>query len=208
MTRPRHPKASEMKRGMDVLLGGALLVALSPVLAIGALLVRLSMGSPVFYRQRRPGLRGALFEIVKLRTMTDREPAGVVPDEQRLTRVGRLLRITSIDEIPSLWNVLRGEMSLVGPRPLLPEYLPLYSARQIRRHEMKPGLTGWAQINGRNATAWDERLEMDVWYVENWTLPLDLRILWATIWRVLGRKGISSEGHATMPRFTGNDESD
>ncbi len=170
-----------------------------------ALLVRLRLGSPVLFRQTRIGLGGRPFTLYKFRSMRDATgPDGrPLPDAERLTSFGRWLRSTSLDELPSLWNVLRGDMALVGPRPLLPEYLPLYNARQARRHEVRPGITGWAQVNGRNAVDWAERLEMDVWYVEHRSLRLDLRILWRTVGSVLRRDGISQKGEATMAAFKG-----
>ncbi len=195
-----------VKKTLDRGLAVTLLVATSPILAAAAAAVRVTMGSPVFFRQTRPGRRGVPFRIVKMRTMTDaRDAKGEpLPDHERLTRLGRLLRSTSIDELPQLLNVLAGDLSLVGPRPLLMEYLPLYSEEQARRHEVLPGITGWAQVNGRNALDWQEKLALDVWYVENWSLLLDLRILAKTLVSVVRRKGISAEGHATMQKFTGN----
>jgi len=178
------------------------LVVLSPVLLVLAARVRLSLGRPMLFRQQRPGLHGRPFELLKFRTML--EVAGT--DEERLTPIGRFLRAWSLDELPELWNVLRGDMSLVGPRPLLMQYLPRYSPRQARRHEVKPGLTGWAQVNGRNALTWDEKFELDVWYVDNWSLWLDVCILGRTFWQVLRREGISHEGHATMTEFMGSGE--
>mgnify|MGYP003799965917 FL=1 len=180
-------------------------MALVPLMLCLALAVRFRLGSPVLFRQERPGLHGRPFMLVKFRTMTgaadtDGRP---LPDADRLTRFGRFLRSTSLDELPELWNVLKGDMSLVGPRPLLMEYLPLYSPRQSRRHEVKPGLTGWAQVNGRNALTWEDRLEMDVWYVENRSWLLDLKIIWKTIGIVLHREGISQQGSATMEKFQG-----
>jgi sugar transferase EpsL len=174
-----------------------------PVLAVVALLVRLKLGSPVFFRQARPGYRERIFELIKFRTMTDaRDVAGrLLPDSARLTPFGRWLRATSLDELPELLNVLRGEMSLVGPRPLLVEYLPRYSPEQRRRHEVRPGLTGWCQINGRNALSWEQKFALDIWYVDHRSLWLDLRILVMTIWQVLARRGISASNHATMPEF-------
>ena len=185
------------------------LLLLSPVLLLLAVLVRINMGSSVLFQQVRPGQGGALFQMVKFRTMRDAIDSGgqPLPDEERLTKFGKLLRASSLDELPELWNVIRGEMSLVGPRPLLVEYLPLYSPRQARRHEVRPGITGWAQVNGRNAISWEERLEMDVWYVENRSFWLDLRILWMTVIKVFQREGISQDGHATMPHFEGDSES-
>jgi lipopolysaccharide/colanic/teichoic acid biosynthesis glycosyltransferase len=195
-----------MKRLFDIVVSTIALVLLSPLLVVTAILVRLRLGTPVLFRQMRPGLAGAPFRLMKFRTMTDaRSPDGtLLPDAVRLTPFGRFLRSTSLDELPELLNVLKGEMSLVGPRPLLMEYLPLYSAAQARRHEVRPGLTGWAQVNGRNALSWEEKFALDLWYVENRSLALDLRILWLTVMRVFGRSGISAEGEATMPRFTGS----
>lgn len=185
-----------------VILAAPLLLAL---LAVLWALVALRLGRPVLFRQVRPGQNGRLFTLYKFRTMTDaRDAKGrLLPDEARLTRFGRLLRSTSLDELPSLFNFVRGEIALVGPRPLLPDYLPLYSATQARRHEVRPGLTGWAQVNGRNALSWDERLAMDVWYVDNRSLLLDLKIIALTLVRVFRREGISAEGSATMTRFNG-----
>lgn len=193
------------KRALDVAVAGSALLVLSPLLAVVALAIRAQMGAPVLFRQVRPGRHGRPFTIAKFRTMCDATDAGGVPlpDAERLTALGRLLRGTSLDEVPQLWNVLRGEMSLVGPRPLLMEYLPLYSPRQARRHEVRPGITGWAQVNGRNALSWEERFELDVWYVENRSLLLDLRILLLTVRKVLRREGISQEGHVTMEKFHG-----
>jgi sugar transferase EpsL len=194
-----------VKRTLDVIGAAAGLVLLSPVLLATALAVRLRLGSPVLFRQVRPGLHGRPFTMVKFRTMTSAvdERGNLLPDDRRLTAFGRTLRSTSLDELPALWNVLRGDMSLVGPRPLLVEYLPLYTPEQARRHEIRPGITGWAQINGRNTVGWDQRLAMDVWYVDHRCLSLDLRILLLTLGKVSGRGGVSQEGHATMPRFRG-----
>ena len=180
-----------------------LLLAL-PLLLL-ALLVRRKLGSPVLFRQVRPGLHGQPFEMVKFRTMTDARGAdgALLPDAVRLTPFGRFLRASSLDELPELWNVLKGEMSLVGPRPLLMEYVPLYSAEQYRRHEVRPGVTGWAQVNGRNAISWEEKFKLDVWYVEHQSLALDIKILWLTVKKVLLRDGISAAGEATMAKFTG-----
>ena len=185
---------------MDRLLALLGLVALSPILLGLGFVVWLSLGWPVFFRQRRPGLQGRPFDLLKFRTMRD----GTEPDEARLTSVGRFLRASSLDELPELWNILRGDMSLVGPRPLLMQYLPRYSPRQARRHDVKPGLTGWAQVNGRNALTWEEKFELDVWYVDHWSLGLDICILWRTVLQVLRREGISHEGHATMTEFMGS----
>jgi len=195
-----------MKRFLDLLLAGTALLLLTPALLAVALLVRWKLGSPVLFSHVRPGLHGRPFRIVKFRSMTNvRGAAGnLLPDAQRLPPFGRYLRASSLDELPELWNVFRGDMSLVGPRPLLMEYLPLYSPEQARRHEVRPGITGWAQVNGRNAIDWPARLAMDVWYVDNQSLWLDCKILWMTLGAVLGRRGISSEGHVTMPKFTGN----
>ncbi len=195
-----------MKRLFDLLLSfGLLLILALPLLLLWGL-VRCKLGSPVLFRQVRPGLHGRPFMMVKFRTMTDERGADgeLLPDAQRLTSFGRFLRATSLDELPELWNVLRGEMSLVGPRPLLMEYLPLYSPEQARRHEVRPGITGWAQVNGRNALSWEERFKLDVWYVDHRSLWLDLRILWLTVRKVIVREGISAQGEATMPKFTGS----
>jgi lipopolysaccharide/colanic/teichoic acid biosynthesis glycosyltransferase len=195
-----------MKRLTDILLAGAaLLVALLPMLALAAL-VRLRLGAPVLFRQKRPGLHGQPFMLLKFRTMLDARDAsgGLLPDNERLTPFGRFLRSTSLDELPSLLSVLKGDLSLVGPRPLLMEYLPLYSPEQQRRHEVRPGITGWAQVNGRNAISWEEKFALDVWYVDNRSLLLDFRILALTLLKVFRREGISAAGEATMPRFTGS----
>lgn len=194
------------RRGSDLCLSLVGMILLAPLLLVTYLLVRMLLGSPAIFRQRRPGLRGAPFTLFKFRTMTDaRDAQGVLlPDEQRLPAFGRLLRATSIDELPELLNVLKGEMSLVGPRPLLMEYLPLYSAFQARRHEVRPGITGWAQVNGRNAIGWEEKFRLDVWYVDHSSLALDLRILLMTLAKVFQRQGISQKGEATMSKFTGS----
>lgn len=193
------------KRALDIVVASVGLVVAAPIMLVVALAIRWSMGPPIIFKQVRPGLKAKPFVLYKFRTMTsERGPDGeLLPDERRLTRLGRLLRATSIDELPQLWNVLRGDMSLVGPRPLLPEYLDRYTPEQARRHEVRPGITGWAQVNGRNETTWEERLRQDVWYVDNWSLRLDLKILWLTVVKVLLREGISKEGHATMPEFEG-----
>jgi lipopolysaccharide/colanic/teichoic acid biosynthesis glycosyltransferase len=195
-----------LKRIVDVLVALAALLVLAPLLLALALAVRLSLGTPVLFRQARPGRGGRPFVILKFRTMREaRDAAGVpLPDAERLTALGRFLRATSLDELPELVNVLRGDMSLVGPRPLLTEYLPLYSPEQARRHEVRPGVTGWAQVNGRNAISWEEKFDLDVWYVDNRSFLLDLRILVLTVARVLGRAGVNQEGQATMQRFTGS----
>jgi lipopolysaccharide/colanic/teichoic acid biosynthesis glycosyltransferase len=195
-----------VKRLFDIL--ATLLVAplLLSVAAIVALAVRVKLGRPVFFVQTRPGLNGAPFDMVKFRTMRDANgPDGKpLPDEERLTSLGRFLRRTSLDELPEFWNVLKGDMSLVGPRPLLMEYLPLYSPEQARRHEVRPGITGWAQVNGRNALTWERKFEHDVWYVDNHSLWLDIRIIAMTIAGLLHGKGVSAPGHATMPPFRGS----
>jgi sugar transferase EpsL len=198
--------SSWLKRAIDAVVAAVLLVFLSPLLLLLAAAVRIALGRPVLFRQPRPGLRGAPFEILKLRTMRDAHDASgaLLPDDARLTGLGRFLRATSLDELPELWNVLRGDMSLVGPRPLLVEYLPRYSAEQRRRHEVRPGITGWAQVHGRNAVDWDERFRLDVWYVDHVSLALDLRIVLRTIGLVLRREGISAADHATMPPFEGS----
>lgn len=196
------------KRVFDILCSALALLLLWPVLLILYVLVRVKLGSPALFRQERPGLHGRPFMMVKFRTMLDAADAlgNPLPDDVRLTRFGRLLRATSLDELPELWNVLKGDMSLVGPRPLLMEYLPLYSAEQARRHEVRPGVTGWAQINGRNALGWKEKFELDIWYVNNRSFWLDIRILLLTVRKVFVREGISAEGQATMSKFTGGDE--
>ncbi|WP_424924336.1 sugar transferase [Alloalcanivorax xenomutans] len=195
-----------MKRLMDTLGSVLGLILLSPVLIVVSTLVRLKLGSPILFTQIRPGLDAKSFKMMKFRTMTDErdENGELLPDNLRLTKFGAFLRSTSLDELPELINVLKGDMSLVGPRPLLMEYLPLYSERQYRRHEVRPGITGWAQINGRNALSWDEKFELDVWYVENRSLWLDIKILFLTILKVVKRDGISHGGEATMPRFEGS----
>ena len=195
-----------MKRLFDITAAlVALLLLALPLLAL-TWLVRRKLGRPAFFRQVRPGLHGQPFEMVKFRSMTDaRGPDGaLLPDADRLTPFGRFLRASSLDELPGLWNVLKGDMSLVGPRPLLMEYLPLYSPTQARRHEVRPGITGWAQVNGRNALGWEEKFALDVWYVDHRSLWLDLKILWLTVKKVLVRDGISAAGEATMARFTGS----
>lgn len=197
-----------MKRLMDILGAMAGLLLLAPVIVLLSLLVRVKLGSPVLFRQSRPGRAGQAFEMAKFRTMTDARDANgeLLPDADRLTGFGQFLRASSLDELPELWNVLKGDMSLVGPRPLLMEYLPLYTERQARRHVVRPGITGWAQINGRNALTWEEKFELDVWYVENRTLWLDIKIIFLTVWKVVKRDDINQDGEATMTRFTGNDQ--
>jgi len=195
-----------MKRLFDIIVALLALVALAPVLLVVAVVVRVGLGSPVLFRQRRPGWKGRIFELVKFRTMTGaRGPDGaLLPDVQRLTRLGRWLRATSLDELPELWNVLKGDMSLVGPRPLLVQYLDRYTPEQARRHEVRPGLTGWAQVHGRNDQSWEERFALDVWYVDNRSFWLDLKILAMTVWKVLAREGISEKGAATKVEFRGS----
>ena len=195
-----------MKRAFDLLVAVGLLVTLVPLLFLLALSVRLKLGSPVLFRQQRPGLAARPFEMLKFRTMTDsRSPDGqLLDDVERLTGFGRFLRASSLDELPGLLNVVKGEMSLVGPRPLLMQYVPLYNAHQTRRHEVRPGITGWAQVNGRNALSWDEKFAFDVWYVDNQSFRLDLQILWMTVRKVFRREGISAAGEATMPAFRGS----
>ena len=191
------------KRIVDVLGSGVGLVVLSPIMAGAALAIGLTMGRPIFFRQQRPGLGGEPFSLIKFRTMwpPDEGEEMIGNDEGRITKVGGFLRASSIDELPTLWNVLRGDMSLVGPRPLLMDYLPYFSDKQNRRHEVKPGITGWAQVNGRNAIGWDKKLDLDTWYVDNRSFWLDLKILWLTIAKVVKRDDITHEGHVAMPRF-------
>ena len=196
-----------MKRCFDLVVAVVALLALAVPLLVLVWLVRSKLGSPVLFRQVRPGLNGKPFEMVKFRTMTDdRDVDGtLLPDAKRLTPFGRFLRASSLDELPELWNVLKGDMSLVGPRPLLMEYLPLYTPEQARRHEVRPGITGWAQVNGRNAISWEDKFALDVWYVDHRSLWLDLRIVWMTVRKVLVRDGISAAGEATMTRFMGSE---
>jgi lipopolysaccharide/colanic/teichoic acid biosynthesis glycosyltransferase len=195
-----------IKRVLDILGAAIGLIVFSPILFVISLMIRREMGSPVLFQQTRPGRHGKPFQMIKFRTMrdavdTDGRP---LPDAERLTKLGRFLRSSSLDELPELWNVLKGDMNLVGPRPLLMEYLPLYSPEQARRHEVRPGVTGWAQVNGRNAISWNEKFALDVWYVDNRSLWLDLKIIWLTIRKVIKRDDISAAGEATMPKFTGN----
>lgn len=194
-----------LKRTFDFVFALVALILLSLPMALIAVLVRYKIGPPILFRQRRPGIRGQPFEMVKFRTMHDtRDSRGrLLSDGERLTSFGKFLRASSIDELPELWNVLKGEMSIVGPRPLLVEYLPLYSESQARRHEVRPGITGWAQVNGRNSISWDEKFALDVWYVDNRSMILDLKVIWLTFLRVLVRDGISAKGEATMPLFSG-----
>ena len=195
-----------MKRLFDLALSSAGLLVLAPVLLLLMPLVRFKLGSPIFFVQIRPGQHGRPFTMYKFRTMTDERGAdgNLLADEQRLTVFGKFMRSTSLDELPELINVVKGDMSLVGPRPLLMEYLPLYSPEQGRRHEVRPGITGWAQVNGRNAISWDDKFKLDVWYIEHHTLWLDVKILWMTVSKVFKREGISQDGHVTMPFFTGS----
>jgi lipopolysaccharide/colanic/teichoic acid biosynthesis glycosyltransferase len=196
------------KRVLDLSLAVPALLVLAPVGIVVGALARAKLGGPVLFRQQRPGRGDQLFELIKFRTMTSARDAdgALLPDDQRLTAFGSLLRRSSLDELPTLWNVIRGEMSLVGPRPLLVQYLDRYTPYQRRRHEVAPGITGWAQINGRNALTWEEKFELDLWYVENMSLRTDLAILLRTVAQVLGQRGISAEGHATMPEFMGSDD--
>jgi sugar transferase EpsL len=205
---PNRLYRSAGKRILDLMVSIPLLVLASPVLAVTALLVRLRLGSPVLFRQRRPGLHGRPFTVLKFRTMTDRRDAygALLPDAERLTPFGRALRSTSLDELPGLFNVAAGEMSLVGPRPLLMEYLDRYTPEQMRRHDVKPGITGWAQVNGRNALTWEQKFAFDVWYVDHLSLALDLKIMALTAWRSLKREGISQPGQATAREFRGGSE--
>ena len=195
-----------MKRAFDFVVAAGLLVLLAPLRALMAIRVAVQMGRPVFFRQERPGLHGKPFTMIKFRTMRDAvdESGKPAADGERLTSFGKFLRASSLDELPELWNVLKGDMSLVGPRPLLMEYLPLYSPEQTKRHAVRPGITGWAQVNGRNALTWDEKFRLDGWYADNRTFMLDLRILMKTLWAVIRRQGINKDGHSTMPPFRGS----
>jgi sugar transferase EpsL len=195
-----------LKRLFDLLLASFVSIIFAPIIVLLILLVRFKLGSPVLFKQQRPGLLGKSFYIYKFRTMNDNKNTNgeLLPDAKRLTSFGKWLRSTSLDELPSLWNVLKGEMSLVGPRPLLMEYLPLYNAEQARRHALKPGITGWAQVNGRNAISWYEKFKLDVWYVDNQSFYLDVKIILLTIKKVFLRDGVNAKGEATMPKFTGN----
>jgi len=204
--RRSRPVGDAIKRAFDIVVSALALLALSPVLAVVAVLVRRRLGSPVLFRQVRPGLDGRPFEMVKFRTMLDATDAEgrTLPDGERLTPFGAKLRSTSLDELPELWNVLKGDMSLVGPRPLLMQYLPLYSKEQMRRHEVRPGVTGWAQVNGRNAIEWTEKFALDVWYVDHRSLWLDLKILLLTVRKLVAREGITAPGSATAEAFKGD----
>ena len=195
-----------MKRSLDLFASFFAILLFSPLILITGLLIRFKLGTPILFRQVRPGKDGKPFKMIKFRSMLDAvDSAGnALPDEQRLTRFGKILRSTSLDELPGLWNVVIGDMSLVGPRPLLMEYLPRYSTEQYRRHDVKPGITGWAQVNGRNAISWEQKFELDIWYVDNQSLWLDIRILFLTVKKVFVRDGISAEGEATMHKFMGS----
>ncbi|AKC68731.1 sugar transferase [Pandoraea oxalativorans] len=195
-----------MKRTFDFLVALCALIALSPILLVVSVWVAIALGRPVLFRQVRPGKDGQPFRMCKFRSMSDaRDKDGnLLPDSERLTRFGKFLRSSSLDELPGLWNVLKGDMSLVGPRPLLTAYLPLYSPEQARRHEVRPGITGWAQVNGRNAISWDDKFRLDVWYVDNQSFALDIKILLLTVKKVFARDGISAAGEATMPAFKGS----
>lgn len=195
-----------MKRLFDVLVSLCCLLFLSPLLLLIAIIIKVKLGDPILFKQLRPGLYGDPFEIYKFRTMTSsKDKKGtLLPDSERITSLGNMLRSASLDELPELFNVLKGDMSLVGPRPLLMEYLPLYTPEQARRHDTKPGITGWAQINGRNAISWEDKFKLDVWYVDNQSFWLDIKILWMTLIKVLKREGINQEGQATMEKFKGS----
>lgn len=195
-----------IKRLIDIFVSVFLLIILSPFLGIISLVIFVTMGPPVIYKQTRAGFKGKPFTIYKFRTMTNEkdEYGNLLPDEKRLTKIGKFLRSASLDELPELFNVLKGDMSLVGPRPLLMEYLNYYTEEQMRRHDVKPGITGWAQVNGRNSLSWEEKFKLDVWYVDNWSLWLDFKILFLTLIKVIKREGISAKGCATMPKFTGS----
>ena len=197
-----------LKRLLDIVIASSALVLLSPVYALVAYKVKKNLGSPVLFRQLRPGLHGKPFEMVKFRTMKDALDldGNPLPDSERLTAFGKMLRATSLDEMPELWNVIKGDMSIVGPRPLLMEYLPLYNEQQAKRHNVRPGITGYAQVNGRNAISWEKKFELDTWYVENRSLWLDFKIMLKTVQKVLSKDDISAEGEATMTKFTGTPE--
>ena len=198
------------KRLFDIIASASGLIILSPVFLILAYLLRKNLGAPVFFTQERPGKDGKPFKMIKFRSMRDAvdKDGNPLPDSERLTPFGKKLRAASLDELPELWNVLKGDMSLVGPRPLLMSYLPLYNDFQFRRHEMRPGVTGWAQVNGRNAISWDEKFAYDIWYIDHFSLWFDMKILFLTIKKVFIKEGISAEGEATMPYFTGNDSNE
>ena len=195
-----------MKRSFDLTTALMAILVLSPIILLVGFMNRIFLGKPIFFSQQRPGLNGKPFRLLKFRTMKDAvdRKGHPLPDAERLSRYGKFLRSTSMDELPGLWNVVKGEMSLVGPRPLLMEYLPLYTKGQARRHDVRPGITGWAQVNGRNAISWDEKFAADIWYVDNQSLALDFKILFMTIGKVIKKDGVSAEGEATMPRFSGS----
>ena len=197
-----------VKRFIDITVSLVALILFSPLLAISAVLIKLFVGPPILFKQARPGLNGELFVLIKFRTMSNEKDQNgdLLPDEHRLGKLGKFLRSASIDELPSLYNVLIGELSLVGPRPLLPSYLELYSEQQARRHEVTPGITGWAQIKGRNTLTWEKKFQLDVWYVDNKSIYLDFKILFLTVYKVFKREGVSSDSHVTMYKFTGNDK--
>lgn len=199
-----------LKRILDIIIASLALILLSPLYALVAYKVKKNLGAPVLFRQVRPGLYGKPFEMIKFRTMKDAIDANgqPLPDSERLTSFGKMLRSTSLDEMPELWNVIKGDMSIVGPRPLLMEYLPLYNEEQAKRHQVRPGMTGYAQVNGRNAISWDEKFKLDTWYVENQSLWLDFKIMLKTVQKVLAKDDISAEGEATMSKFTGNKNKD
>jgi len=201
-------KTPIIKRVMDIALSALILIVCSPIILIVGLITWLSSGGPIFFYHQRPGKDGKLFKLVKIRSMVDQydQDGKLLPDSERITSLGSFIRRTSIDELPEFYNVLRGDMSLVGPRPLLKQYIPRYSAEQARRHEVLPGVTGWAQVNGRNTISWDEKFKLDIWYVDNWTFWLDVKIIFMTIWKVLTREGISQPGRATMDEFKGNEK--
>lgn len=197
-----------MKRLLDIIIASLALILLSPLYMYVALKVRKNLGSPILFRQVRPGLHGKPFEMIKFRTMTDErdEKGNLLPNDQRLPKFGKMLRATSLDEMPELWNVIQGDMSIVGPRPLLMEYLPLYNEEQSKRHNVRPGMTGHAQVNGRNAISWEKKFELDVWYVENQSIWLDFKIMFQTVKKVLVKEGINQSEEVTMTKFTGNKE--
>ena len=199
-----------IKRLLDIILAGFALIVLSPVMLVTAILVRTKLGSPVIFHQNRPGKDEKIFRLYKFRSMTNEkdENGNLLPDEVRLTKFGKRLRATSLDELPELWNILRGDMSIVGPRPLLVKYLPLYNEEQKHRHDIRPGLTGWAQVHGRNAVSWEEKFSLDVWYVEHLSLWIDIKTVFLTVKNVLRREGISAENSATMEEFTGTKRCD
>jgi len=200
----KHPPFG--KRIFDVTMSILVLILTTPIMIVAAVLIWISYGWPVLFAQPRPGYKGKIFTLYKFRTMTDRvdERGKPLADTMRLTKLGKILRTTSIDELPELVNVLRGEMSLVGPRPLLVEYLPRYNSEQSRRHDVLPGITGWAQVNGRNALSWEEKFKLDVWYVENWSFWLDIKIVWMTLWEVVRRRNVTPPGQVSMPEFRGS----